>query len=98
MEYKGKRMTVKASAYTTAKDEGGMWAFNGEKLKVGEHIAVDFKVIPMNSLVYIPQLGKVFKAVDTGSAIRGAKIDILMATKQQCKNWGVRTIEIIVLN
>ena len=96
-EYKGRKMSVKASAFTTAKDEGGAWAYNGERLKVGQHIAVDFKVIPMNSLVYIPQLGKIYKAVDTGSAIRGAKIDILMSTKQQCKNWGIKDLEIWVL-
>ena len=96
-QYVGKKMTVKASAFSSAKDEGGAYAWNGEKLKDG-HIAVDFKVIPMNTLVYIPQLGKIYKAVDTGSAIRGAKIDILMATKQQCKNWGIKELEIIVLN
>ena len=95
--YKGRKLQVKASAYTTAKDEGGAWAYNNEKLKVGEHIAVDFKVIPMNSLVYIPQLGKVYKAVDTGSAIKGNKIDILMSTKQQCKQWGVKNLEIYIL-
>lgn len=98
MDYKGKRMTVKATAYTTAKDEGGAFAYSGVKLRVGEHIAVDFRVIPMNSRVYIPQLGKVFRAVDTGSSIKGNKIDILMATKQQCKEWGIRTIDIIVLD
>lgn len=96
--YKGRKLQVKASAYTTAKDEGGAWAYNGEKLKVGEHIAVDFKVIPMNSLVYIPQLGKVYKAVDTGSKIKNNKIDILMSTKQQCKQWGVKDLEIIILD
>lgn len=96
--YKGRKLQVKASAYSTAKDEGGAWAYNGEKLKVGEHIAVDFKVIPMNSLVYIPQLGKIYKAVDTGSAIKGNKIDILMSTKQQCKQWGVKDLEIIILD
>lgn len=95
--YRARKLQVKASAYTTAKDEGGAWAYNNEKLKVGEHIAVDFKVIPMNSLVYIPQLGKVYKAVDTGSAIKGNKIDILMSTKQQCKQWGVKDLEIYVL-
>ena len=95
--YKARKLLVKASAYTTAKDEGGAWAYNNEKLKVGEHIAVDFKVIPMNSMVYIPQLGKIYKAVDTGSAIRGNKIDILMSTKKQCENWGVKDLEIYVL-
>lgn len=97
MEYKGKKMTVKATAYTSAKDEGGAYAYNGEKLRDG-HIASDFKVLPLGTKVYIPQFNKVFTVVDTGSAIRGAKIDIWMPTKQQCKDWGVRTIEIIILN
>lgn len=97
MEYKGKRMTVKATAYTSAWDEGGAYAYNGQKLRDG-HIAADFKVLPLGTKVYIPQFNKVFTVVDTGSAIKGNKIDIWMATKQQCKNWGIRTIEIIVLN
>ena len=96
-EYEGKKMKVKATAFSSAKDEGGSYAWNGEKLKDG-HIAVDFKVIPVNTLVYIPQLGKIYKAVDTGSAIKGAKIDIWRPTKQQCKQWGIRDLEIIVLN
>ena len=94
--YKGRKMDVKATAFSSAKDEGGAYAWNGEKLRDG-HIAVDFKVIPMNTMVYIPQLGKIYKAVDTGSKIKGAKIDIWMPTKQQCKQWGVKDLEIYIL-
>ncbi len=94
--YKAKRMNVKATAFSSAKDEGGAYAWNGEKLKDG-HIAVDFNVIPMNTMVYIPQLGKIYKAVDTGSKIKGAKIDIWMPTKQQCKSWGIKDLEIWIL-
>lgn len=95
-EYQGKRMNVKATAFSSAKDEGGAYAYNGEKLKDG-HIAVDFSVIPMNTLVYIPQFGKIYKAVDTGSKIKGNKIDIWMSTKSQCKQWGIQDLEIIIL-
>lgn len=95
-EYKGRKMNVKASAYTSAPNEGGAYAYNGERLRDG-HIAADFKVLSLGTKVYIPQFNKVFTVVDTGSAIRGNKIDIWMPTKKQCFEWGVRSIEIYVL-
>lgn len=97
MDYKGKKMTVKATAYTSAPDEGGAYAYNGEKLRDG-HIAADFKVLPLGTKVYIPQFNKVFTVVDCGSAIKGNKIDIWVRTKKEAYQWGIRTIEIIILN
>ena len=61
-------------------------------------IAVDPKVIPYGTKVYIPQFDRVFVANNTGGAIKGNKIDIFMNTKSECYNWGRRTIEIHVLN
>ena len=46
---------------------------------------------------YIPQFDMVFVALDTGSAIRGNKIDIWMPTRKQALEWGIKTIDIVVL-
>ncbi|WP_318502783.1 3D domain-containing protein [Bacillus sp. T3] len=37
-------------------------------------------------------------AGDTGSAIVGHKIDVLMPSKAAAFNWGVRTVKVIILN
>lgn len=50
-------------------------------------IAVDPKVIPLHSIVYIETLGY-FVAEDTGSAIKGNKIDIFVSSKEEAKRLG----------
>lgn len=92
----GKKMIVKASAYTSSPKEGGALTYTGHKCKWGV-IAVDKNVIPLYTKVYIPQFDMVFVALDTGSAIRGNKIDIWMPTRKQALEWGIKTIDIVVL-
>ena len=94
--YKARKMHVKASAYTSAPNEGGAYAYNGERLREG-HIAADLKVLPIGTKVYIPKLNKIYTVVDTGSAIKNNKIDIWMSSKSQCNQWGVKNITIYVL-
>ena len=84
-------MTVQASAYT-----GYSTTSTGQKPVWGT-IAVDPRVIPYGTKVYIPQFGRTFIANNTGGAIKGNKIDIFMNTKKECYNWGRRTIEIQIL-
>ena len=95
--YTGRREVFKSTAYTSAPDEGGPTAYNGERLREG-HIAADLRVLPLGTKVYIPKLNKIYTVVDTGSAIKGNKIDIWMKTKQQMKQWGIQDIEIIILD
>lgn len=94
--YKCRKMQVKATAYTSAPNEGGAYAYNGERLRDG-HIAADLRVLPIGTKVYIPSLNKIYTVVDTGSAIKGNKIDIWMRSKSQCVQWGVKNITIYIL-
>lgn len=50
-------------------------------------IAVDPRVIPLHSIVYIEGLGY-FVAEDTGSAIKGNKIDIFVGSKAEAIRLG----------
>lgn len=95
--YQARKMDVKATAYTSAANEGGAYGFNGERLRDG-HIAADLKVLPIGTKVYIPKLNKIYTVVDTGSAIKGNKIDIWMNSKQKALNWGVQNLEVYILN
>ena len=92
--YAGRRMRVRSTAYTSA--EGGGLSYTGEKLHWGV-IAVDPSVIPLGSTVYIPQFDMTFKAIDTGSAIKGNRIDIYFGNLNKALDWGIRNIDIIVI-
>lgn len=94
--YKARKMDVKASAYTSAPNEGGAYAYNGERLREG-HIAADLTVLPLNTKVYIPELNRICTVVDKGSAIKNNKIDIFMNSRQKAMQWGIKNITIYVL-
>ncbi|WP_300277901.1 3D domain-containing protein [Peptacetobacter sp.] len=87
----GKSYKSNASAYS-----GHTKTSTGQKPRFGT-IAVDPKVIPYGSKVYIPYFNKVFIANDCGGAIKGTKIDIFMNSSRECYKFGRRNIEIIVL-
>lgn len=63
------------TGYTPAGDRtaSGTWP------AVGRTVAVDPQVIPMGARVRVGGLG-VFRAEDTGGAIRGCRIDVFVAT------------------
>ena len=87
----GKSYKSNASAYS-----GHSITSTGQKPRWGT-IAVDPKVIPYGSKVYIPYFNKTFIANDCGGAIKGTKIDIFMNSSKECYRFGRRNIEIIVL-
>ncbi len=84
-----RKLVVKAYSYT-----GGGRTAMGTKARVGE-IAVDPKVIPLGSRVYIEGVGARI-AEDTGGNIKGNTIDIYMNTAAECRKWGVRTVTIYI--
>lgn len=86
-----KNLKVVATAYT-----GYGITSTGQKPVWGT-IAVDPRVIPYGTKVYIPCFNQVFIANNTGGAIKGNKIDIYMNNNNQCNNWGRRTIDIQIL-
>jgi 3D (Asp-Asp-Asp) domain-containing protein len=48
----------------------GTQTSTGIKAVCGKSAAVDPKIIPYGSEIYIPKMGKTLKAVDTGSAVK----------------------------
>ena len=87
------KMQVGATAYC-----GDTITSTGVKPIEGITIAVDPKVIPYGTKVYIPQFNKVFIAQDCGSAIKGNRIDIFMNDYNQAMEWGYKSITIYILN
>ena len=50
----------------------------------------------MRTRVYVEGYGFA-TAEDTGGAIKGNKIDVVMDTNAQSRNWGVRNVKIYIL-
>lgn len=99
-------ITCEATAYTAAADE--CWPYadgltaTGVKCEVGV-VAVDPKVIPLKSKLYIETADGSFvygycTAEDTGGAIKGNKIDLAMNTKADCFQFGRRTVKVYILS
>jgi 3D (Asp-Asp-Asp) domain-containing protein len=59
-------------------------------------IAVDPEIIPYGSIVYIPQLKRFFIALDTGSAIKGRRIDIFMRDRKEALRFGRRVVDVVI--
>ncbi|MDA8195400.1 MAG: 3D domain-containing protein [Thermaerobacter sp.] len=59
-------------------------------------VAVDPRVIPLGTRLYIPGYGFAV-AADTGSAIVGDRIDLCFDTQAPATAWGVRTVRVFIL-
>jgi 3D (Asp-Asp-Asp) domain-containing protein len=59
-------------------------------------VAVDPRVIPVGSMIWIEGLGT-FQAADTGSLVKGAHVDVFTTSYPDAVAWGVRRLPILVL-
>ena len=59
-------------------------------------IAVDPRVIPLGTRVYVDGYGYAL-AADTGSAIKGNRIDVCFATHEEALRWGMRNLKVYVI-
>lgn len=80
--------TARVTMYTCVELGGcnrtamGIWPYEGV-------VAVDPRIIPLGSEVWLEGLGT-FLAADTGSAIYGNRIDVFVHDYQRAIQWGVR--------
>nr|WP_308301798.1 ubiquitin-like domain-containing protein [Neobacillus cucumis] len=96
----GKEFYVTATAYTaycngcSGRTATGLNIRANPNMKV---IAVDPNVIPLGSKVYVEGYGYAV-AADTGGAIKGYIIDLLMPSHADAYRWGRKKVKITVLN
>lgn len=96
----GKEFYVEATAYTPYCTGCSGISAAGINLRANPNlrlIAVDPRVIPMGSKVWVEGYGYAI-AGDTGGAIKGNRIDVLMQTKSQAYSWGRKKVKIKVMN
>lgn len=93
-------LDVTATAYTAYCS--GCSGTTATGINLREHpkqkvIAVDPNVIPLGSRVWVDGYGEAI-AADTGSAIKGHKIDVFIPTEKDAIDWGVRKVKMKVLS
>ena len=86
-----------ATAYTADPAENGGYSTTamGTPLERGV-IAVDPSVIPLGSKLWVEGYG-VGRAEDTGGAIKGRRLDLLMDSKAEASQWGRRMVKVAIL-
>ncbi|HEX3028545.1 MAG TPA: 3D domain-containing protein [Clostridia bacterium] len=99
------RATAYTASYASTKkhpgDPGFGITYTGMRVRKGV-VAVDPRVIPLHSKLYIEGIGRVKDygyavAADIGSAVKGNKIDLYMPDTNTCLNWGVRKVNVYIL-
>jgi uncharacterized protein YabE (DUF348 family) len=104
-----KVLIMKATSYTASYDDTGKRpgdsgfgvTASGARARKGV-IAVDPRVIPLGTRVYIEGLGNTPDygyaiAADTGGAIKGNIIDLYFESLSATRNWGVRRVKVYIL-
>ncbi|MDA7028393.1 ubiquitin-like domain-containing protein [Bacillus sp. CLL-7-23] len=95
-----KEFYVSSTAYTASCNGCSGNTATGFNLKANpgsKVIAVDPSVIPLGSRVHVEGYGYAI-AADTGSAIKGRKIDVFFPNKPSAYRWGNKRVKIKVLN
>ncbi|AEB77081.1 conserved hypothetical protein [Clostridium botulinum BKT015925] len=104
-----KRLRMRSTAYTASYSDTGKGpgdsgfgiTASGTRVKrnVGGYstVAVDPNVIPLGTKLYIEGYGYAI-AEDTGGAIKGNKIDLYFNSDSQVSNWGVRYVDVYIVN
>lgn len=95
----GEEYFVTSTAYTADCNGCSGYTATGINLRQNPNIkviAVDPRVIPLGTKVYVEGYGYAV-AADTGSAVKGYKIDVFFPSKSDAYRWGRRTIKIKIL-
>jgi 3D (Asp-Asp-Asp) domain-containing protein len=96
---RGRVITMVATAYDGCyecnKPYYGYPSYIGLPLARGI-VAVDPKVIPMGTKLYVEGYGQAI-AADQGNAIKGNRIDLFFDTHQQALNYGMKTVKVTIL-
>ena len=87
-----KSLSMSATGYTHTGNRTctGIWPSVGI-------VAVDPKVIPLKTRLYIDGYGYA-TAMDTGGSIKGNRIDLFFETKKEAFKWGRRQVRVFILN
>lgn len=93
---KAKKMRLVATAYWLGDPQvPGDVTFSGHKVERGL-VAVDPTVLPLGYRLYIPGYGYAYSS-DTGSAIKGNRIDLFVESKNASRRWEYVKVDVYIL-
>jgi 3D (Asp-Asp-Asp) domain-containing protein len=91
-----KKMTLVATAYWLGDPQApGDETYSGHRVQRGL-VAVDPKVVPLGWRLYIPGYGYAYSS-DTGSAIKGSRIDLFVESKNASRAWEHRKVTVYLI-
>ena len=99
--------TFKSTFYSPSASSNGGYTVTatGAPLIIGQTLAVDPDLIPLGSWVYLEfsdarlqGLNGVYHATDTGGAINGYRVDVLVASNSLANSYGVGSVKIYTVN
>lgn len=94
----GRTITVEATAYSTNQPSLSDYTYTGINLRQNPNvIAVDPSVIPLGSKVHVPGFGT-YIAGDTGSAIKGNRIDIHITDLNAAVRFGRKSMTVTIVD
>lgn len=99
-----KTINMKVTAYSPDARSCGKWAdgitFSGKSVWTNgmQLVAADRRVLPIGSVISVPGYagGRPVPVLDIGGAIKGNRLDVLFPTHAEARQWGVRTIQVVV--
>lgn len=96
----------KVTAYCSCEKCCGVWAINrpegkvygaaGKELIAGYSVAVDRDLYEFGTK-FVDKDGNEYEAADVGGAVKGNHLDLYMSDHQEALNWGVKTLELAVI-
>jgi len=94
-------ISVKATAYYAFNGVNNTYTASGKKAVRNPNsfstIAVDTKIIPMGTKLYVEGYGYAI-AADKGSGIKGKYIDVYFNTRKEALTWGVKYIKVQIIH
>lgn len=93
---KSTKMVLVATAYWEGDPQvPGVITFSGHRVRRGL-VAVDPPVLPLGWRLYIPGYGYAYSS-DTGSAIKGKRIDLFVDNKNDSRQWEYKKVTVYLL-
>ena len=96
----------KVTAYCSCEKCCGVWAINrpegkvygaaGKELVSGYSVAVDRELYEFGTK-FVDKDGNEYEAADVGGAVKGNHLDLYMSDHQEALDWGVKTLELAVI-
>jgi 3D (Asp-Asp-Asp) domain-containing protein len=90
------RFTLRAYTQYRSSTENPSRTATGTVPDAGRTIAVDPRLIPFGTRLYIEGLGERI-AEDSGARIKGKRLDVFFPSVEHCREFGVQTRDVVVL-